>query len=108
MTLDTTQVMTTLEALKTLAGEERALITAGRLDELETIARRRAELMSTLTSLLPPGTSSPETVREALKEAEHEAQQSLILLCALRDEIASRLDQNQRTKKATGAYARNL
>lgn len=108
MTLDTQAALAAARDLRQLAAEERSLIAAGRLDELDQLAQRRAALVGTLTGLLPEGDLPPGPLRQELQEVEQEARQTLALLCALRDEIAGRLEQDRRVQHAAGAYISNL
>ena len=74
-------------ALRDVGHEEREVIAAGRLGELEPFGARRGEILARLASILPPGQLAPGPVRALLEEAQDEARQSLAMLCALREEL---------------------
>ena len=76
-------------ALRDVGRAERAVIAAGRLDDLEPFSARRGEILARLATILPPGHLAPGPVRMLLEEAQEEARQSLVLLCALREEICA-------------------
>jgi len=77
-------------ALRDVGRAERAVIADGRLDDLEPFSARRGEILARLATILPPGHLAPGPVRMLLEEAQEEARQSLVLLCALREEIYAR------------------
>ena len=76
-------------ALRDVGRAERAVIADGRLDDLEPFSARRGEILARLATILPPGQLAPGPVRMLLEEAQEEARQSLVLLCALREEICA-------------------
>jgi hypothetical protein len=77
-------------ALRDLGREERDVIAAGRLDDLEGFGAMRGEILARLAGILPPGHLAPGPVRTLLEEAQEEARQALAMLCALREEIYAR------------------
>jgi hypothetical protein len=77
-------------ALRDVGREEREVIAAGRLDDLEAFGARRGALLARLAAILPPGQLAPGPVRTLLEEAQEEARQSLAMLCALREELYAR------------------
>ncbi len=93
-------------ALRDVGREERDVIAAGRLDDLEPFGARRGEILARLAAILPPGQLAPGPVRTLLEEAQEEARQSLVMLCALREELTKELADDGRTRHAATAYAR--
>ncbi|MBP7149666.1 MAG: hypothetical protein KBD01_19235 [Acidobacteria bacterium] len=93
--------------LRELTLRERELVSAGRLLDLDDIARRRAALFEALNAVLPPGPLAPSPLRDQILAFEHEARESLVLLTAIRDEIARELQRNASTRRAAGTYGQS-
>ncbi|HHN74397.1 MAG TPA: hypothetical protein ENK10_04135 [Acidobacteria bacterium] len=87
--------------LEMVAAEQR-LIAEGRLEEVPAALEQRQKVMRQI----PTDQAPPPAVREMLDKVREEGDRTLTLLCALRDELASHLDEGKRRKLAISGYAR--
>lgn len=91
-------------ALRDLGREERARIGEGRIELLEEIAVRRADLLRRLDEVLPKGAPVPDDVRAVLDDVRREGTENMTLLRSLQSEIAGELGNDQRVGHAVRSY----
>lgn len=91
-----------VERLREMVRREQQFVAEGRLEELVTALAGRQELMA---SLPPRGELSAAEV-EALEAVRCEGEQTLVCLRAIREELATALGAEARTRRATGGYGR--
>ena len=90
------------QRLLEMVADEQRLIAEGRLEEVPAALERRQELMQQV----PTDQAPPPEIQQVLEKVREEGDRTLSLLCALRDELATRLDQGQRQRLAISGYAR--
>jgi hypothetical protein len=87
------------EELATLAERELELATAGRLEELEQLQRRRAELVATLPTYPPPD------ARPALERAARLQRETTVTLATGLRAVVEQLGHVGTGRRAAGSYA---
>ncbi len=92
------------QALLALGREERERIREGRVEALEEIAGRRADLLRRFTAALPAGEPVPEDVRAVLDEVRREGAENIVILRSLQQDISAQLETDSRTVLAARSY----
>lgn len=87
------------EELATLAERELEAATAGRLEELEQLQRRRAELVATLPTYPPPD------ARPALERAARLQRETTVALATSLRAVVEQLGHVGTGRRAAGSYA---
>ena len=93
-----------LDQLRALGIEERAALAEGRLEVLPEIVERRSLIWAELDAALPVATTASADLREAILTLREETASSLVLLYALREEVAARLGAGRDMGRATQQY----
>ena len=87
------------EELAALAERELELATAGRLEELEQIQRKRAELVASLP------TYPPADARPALERAARAQRETTVMLATTLRSVVEQLGHVGTGRRAAGSYA---
>lgn len=98
------EALAAAHALLVLTREERALIDAGRLEELADLVTRRAEALARLDGAL--ARPVPADVQDVIAATRTEAAQNLALLRVAQDDIARELSADGARVRALQQYAR--